>query len=34
MTDRLADAGQTDAEWKNVAFSHPYHEGKSCGKFG
>ena len=35
MTDRLADAGQTDAERKNnIALPHPYHEGKSCGKFG
>ena len=34
----LGDSGtdrRTDARWKNnVALAHPYHEGKSCSKFG
>ena len=33
MMDRWMDA-QTDAQKNNVALAHPYHEGKSCSKFG
>ena len=24
----------TDGQKNNVALAHPYHEGKSCSKFG